>query len=61
MISIIDPKSYDTLDSEKASVKASAYDGYEYDYDESGSVIYDKNGIKIVGNLIWYGNERRQC
>lgn len=46
--SVIDPQSYDTIDFEKASVMTSAYEGYAYNFDESGDVIYDKNGVKIV-------------
>lgn len=44
-----DEKTYETLiESDPISVKTSAYEGFEYTYDESGTVLYDTDGIKII-------------
>lgn len=44
-----DDETYETLiESDPISVKTSAYEGFEYTYDESGTVLYDKDGIKII-------------
>ncbi len=38
----------DSFDSDKIVIKTSAYDGFEYKYDESGTVAYDDGTVKIV-------------
>lgn len=38
----------DILDSEQVQIKTSAYNTYEYSYDDSGAILYDANGVKIV-------------
>ena len=44
-----DDKTYETLvESDPISIKTSAYEGFEYTYDESGTVLYDADGIKII-------------
>lgn len=44
-----DEETYETLiESDPISVKTSAYEGFEYTYDESGTVLYDTDGIKII-------------
>ncbi len=35
-------------DTELVEIKTSAAEGFDYSYDESGSVIYDQDGVKIV-------------
>ena len=48
-IVIQDAETYETLiESDPISVKTSAYEDYEYKYDESGTVLYDKDGVKII-------------
>lgn len=36
------------FDTEKIQLKTSVADTYTYEYDDSGKVIYDKNGIRII-------------
>ena len=36
------------FESEPISIKTSAYEGFEYNYDESGTVLYDADGVKII-------------
>ena len=36
------------LDTDPIVIKTSAYEGFEYTYDESGTVAFDKKGIKVV-------------
>lgn len=44
-----DEETYETLiESDPISVKTSAYEGFEYSYDENGTVLYDADGIKII-------------
>lgn len=44
-----DEETYETLfESDPISVKTSAYEGFEYTYDENGTVLYDSDGIKII-------------
>lgn len=46
---IFDSDSWDTyLDSGMVSVKTSAADSYNYAFDDSGDVLVDQNGVKIV-------------
>lgn len=46
---IFDPGSFDTLyDSEIITLKTDSAEGYSQVYDDSGEVLYDSNGIKIV-------------
>ena len=41
--------SFDSLfDSDLIQLKTSAADGYEYTFDDSGDVVYDEGGVKIV-------------
>lgn len=48
-IVVEDSESYETLvESDPISIKTSAYDGFEYKFDESGTVMYDADGIKII-------------
>lgn len=35
-------------DTDMIEIKTSAAEGFDYSYDESGSVIYDQDGVKIV-------------
>jgi len=44
-----DADTYETLvESDPISIKTSAYEGFEYKFDESGTVLYDVDGIKII-------------
>ena len=44
-----DNDTYETLvESDPIIIKTSAYDGFEYKFDESGSVVYDTDGVKII-------------
>lgn len=36
------------LESEPVTIKTSAYEGFEYTYDESGTILYDADGVKII-------------
>lgn len=46
---IFDPESYDTLyDSELIKLSTNLAEGFSQTYDDSGEVLYDENGIKIV-------------
>lgn len=46
---IFDADSWDTyLDTSAVTISTSAADGYEYSFDDSGSVAYEGNGIKII-------------
>ena len=48
-IEVQDAESYQTLfESDPVSIKTSAYEGFEYKYDESGTVLYDADGVKII-------------
>ena len=48
-IVVQDNETYETLiESEPVSVRTSAYDGFEFKYDESGTVLYDTDGIRII-------------
>ena len=48
-IVVQDEETYETfIESDPISVKTSAYEGFEYQYDESGSVVYDADGVKII-------------
>ncbi|MBQ4382327.1 MAG: hypothetical protein II794_06280 [Oscillospiraceae bacterium] len=38
----------DAFDSERISIKTSAAPGFVYTYDDSGSTVYEKDGLKIV-------------
>ena len=52
-IHIVDSSSWETIyDSEMITVKTSAADSYIQSYNDSGNVIYDSNGIKIVSKGI---------
>lgn len=45
----VDPDSWDTvMDSEIVRILTSAADGFEYNFDESGALVYDERGIRIV-------------
>lgn len=47
---IFDAESWDTiLDTDTISINTSIADGYVQNYDDSGEVLVDANGIKIVG------------
>lgn len=49
IVEVEDADSYETLiESDPISIKTSAYEGFEYQYDESGTVMYDADGIKII-------------
>lgn len=46
---IFDTGNWDTyLDTDQIQIKTSIADIYEYTYDDSGELAYDKNGVKIV-------------
>lgn len=48
-IVVQDNDTYEALiESDPVSIKTSAYEGFEYKYDESGTVLYDNDGIKII-------------
>ena len=48
-IAVDDEETLESLiESDPVSIKTSAYEGYEYKFDESGTVLYDADGIKIV-------------
>ena len=48
-VEIEDADSYQTLiESDPVSIKTSAYEGFDYKYDESGTVLYDADGVKII-------------
>ena len=47
-VHIQDPDTFESLASQKAVLRTSAYESFDYQFDESGTVIYDANGIKIV-------------
>ena len=48
-VGIQDAESLSTLfESDPVSIKTSAYEGFEYKYDESGTVLYDADGVKII-------------
>lgn len=48
-IAVEDGETYETLfESDPISIKTSAYEGFEYKYDESGTVMYDADGVKII-------------
>lgn len=46
---IFDGESWDDiLDTDEIQIKTSAYEGFQYTYDDSGDLLYNENGIKIV-------------
>ena len=46
---IYDSETWDTyLDSAPVVIKTSAADGFVYEYDNSGDVVYNENGVEIV-------------
>ena len=46
---ITDTKTGETvIDTDMITLKTSSADGFKYEYDESGDVIYDKDGIKVI-------------
>ena len=46
---IIDSETWDTvMDTDMITLKTSIADGFKYEYDESGDVIYDNGGIKVI-------------
>ena len=45
---ISDTEDYSFIASDKAVINTSAYGSFDYSYDESGEVVYDGNGIKIL-------------
>ena len=48
-LKVDDSDTYEALfESDPITVKTSAYEGFEFKYDESGTVLYDADGIKIV-------------
>lgn len=47
---IFDPETFDTImDTDVITVKTSIADGYVQNYDDSGNVLVDSNGVKIIG------------
>lgn len=49
LITVIrNPETYQAVATQKSVIKTSEYGSFEYSFDESGTLIYDKNGIKIV-------------
>lgn len=38
----------DYLDTERITVKTSAYEGFDYAYDDSGTVAFEAKGVKII-------------
>ena len=52
-VSVEDSETYETLiETDPISVKTSAYEGFEYNYDESGTVLYDADSVKIISKGI---------
>lgn len=48
-LEVQDAESFQTLiESDPVSIKTSACEGFEYRYDESGTVLYDADGVKII-------------
>lgn len=48
-VGVEDAESYQTLfESDPVTIKTSAYEGFEYQYNESGTVMYDADGVKII-------------
>ena len=46
---VIESESYDLyFDSDPVVIKTSVFDGFEYSFDESGTLAYEGNGIKII-------------
>ena len=62
---IFDSATWDTyLDSDTITLKTSAAEGYEYTYDDSGTPVYEGNGIRIIVKGLakkdsWLGPEIR--
>ena len=47
--SVLNDKTYeDIVVTDPITIKTSAYEGFNYEYDESGTVMYDADGVKIV-------------
>ena len=52
-INVEDNETNETLiETKPISVKTSAYENYEYNFDESGTVLYDAGGVKIIAKGI---------
>ena len=57
-IEVQDAESYQTIiESDPISIKTSAYEGFEYKFDESGTVFYDADGVKIIAKNELIDNE----
>ena len=47
-VRLIDPVTYQVIATQKSVINTSAYGHYDYEYDESGDVVYNDNGIKFI-------------